>query len=302
MSRRYRFLTNPRLFSFFTQPSITPVQFFVLFVIVSVATNLLSFHFMRKDYKAREAQLKQDLTAAITEGRGLKAAETKRNGTAQSTPASIKVFSETETQTPAVHAHDHSDVSISDDTVEIVHTGPLKGLPLDLAKEIHKEYTAASMERANRYHEWDLRRKDHKERDIALAKRELAHGDALLANSKKRGEIMLAVLALMSPEQLEAERKELLKTQTAEEVDRFFTKVKEFGTAKSPEEINQVVQDIEKTQETLAIKRQGLVAEREQIQREWEELQRTKPLPPNLGLDEFYTEWKKRNSTKPTPP
>ncbi len=52
----------------------------------------------------------------------------------------------------------------------------------------------------------------------------------------------------------------------------------------------------------LAIVKRELVAEREQIQREWEELQRTKPLPPNLDLDEFYTEWKKRNSTKPTPP
>lgn len=99
-----------------------------------------------------------------------------------------------------------------------------------------------------------------------------------------------------------AHPKELLKTQPAEEVDRFFMKVKEFGTVKSPEEINQGAQDLKKNQEMLAIAKRELVAEREQIQREWEELQRTKPLPPNLGLDEFYTEWKKRNSTKPSPP
>ena len=139
-----------------------------------------------------------------------------------------------------------------------MHTGPLKGLPLDLAKEIHKEYTAASLARAKRYHEWDLRRKDHKERDIALAKRELAHGDVLLANSKKLSEISLAVLALMSPEQLEAERKELLKTQPAEEVDRFFTKVKEFGTAKSPEEIKQGGAGLQEKPRTAADKEAGI--------------------------------------------
>jgi hypothetical protein len=203
---------------------------------------------------------------------------------------------------PADSAPDDSDVSISDDTVEVVHTGPLKGLPLDLAKEIHKEYTDASIARAKRYHEWDLRRRDYKEREEALFEKELAIGDALLANSKKFSETYLASFVLMSPEALETARKELLKTQPAEEVDSFFTKVKAYGTSKSREQINQEVQDYKETRETLAITKAELVAEREQLQREEEELQRTKPLSPNLGLDEFYTEWKKRNSTKPTPP
>ena len=200
-----------------------------------------------------------------------------------------------------MHAADDSDVSISDDTLEVVHTGPLKGLPLDLAKEIHKEYTAASLARAKRYHEWDLRRKDYKERERALFEKELAHKDALIANSKKRAEISLAVYARMSPEQLESAREEALKTQPAEVVDSFFTQIAASRTDKSPEEIDQAVQDIEKTHEALGIERQELVAEREQITREEEELQGTKPLPPNLGLDEFYTEWKKRNSPKPSP-
>ena len=97
----------------------------------------------------------------------------------------------------------------------------------------------------------------------------------------------------MSPEQLEAARKEALKTQPAEDVDLFFKHVSELGTSKSPEQIIQGAHDLKKNQEMLAIAKRELVAEREQIQREWEELQRTKPLPPNLGLDEFYTEWKK---------
>ena len=299
------------VFRFLTKRDIELSMIQLLFIIVGITGTIVFLDTYRDEKResakearqsASEARQSKALADARAEIRRLTAGETKRDGTPRSTSASLKGSSETETQTPTVHAHDRSDVSTSDDTVEIVQTGPLKGLPLDLAKEIHKEYTAASMARAKRYHEWDLRRKDHKERDIALAKRELAHGDVLLANSKKLSEISLAVLALMSPEQLEAERKELLKTQPAEEVDRFFTKVKEFGTAKSPEEINKAVQDIKKTQETLEIKRQELVAEREQIQREWEELQRTEPPLPNLGLDEFYTEWKKRNRTKPTPP
>ena len=294
-----------RRFSFLTEPRINLVQFLLTVLIMNVVSFSVFFYLERKQDFAREealvARMSQDLADARAEVHRLKAGETKRDGTPRSTSASLKDSSETETQTPAVHAHDHSDVSTSDDTVEIVHTGPFKGLPLDVAKEIHKEYTAASLARAKRYHEWDLRRSDHKERDIALDKKELAHGDAVLANSKKFGETYLASFALMSPEALETARKELLKTQPAEEVDSFFTKVKAYGTSKSREQINQEVQDYEKTRETLAIAKRELVAEREQLTRESEELQRTKPPSPNIDLNEFYTEWKKRNSSKPSP-
>ena len=80
MSRRYRFLTNPRFFSFFTEKNMNLVQFFIIFITFTTVVNFWSFHFMRKDFRAREAQLKQDLIAANPEGRGLKAAENKRNG------------------------------------------------------------------------------------------------------------------------------------------------------------------------------------------------------------------------------
>lgn len=298
------------VFRFLTKRDIELSILELLTLIVGIAGMLVFLDTYRDEKResakearqsASEARQSKALADARAEIRRLKAAETKRNGTAQSTSASLKDSSETETQTPAVHAHDHSDVSISDDTVEIVQTGPFKGLPLDVAKEIHKEYTAASRERAKRYDEWDQRRRAHKERDIALDKKELAHGDAVLANSKKFGETYLASFALMSPEALETARKELLKTQPAEEVDSFFSKVKEFGTAKSPEEIKQEMQDFEKNRETLAITLRELVAEREQLTREWEELQRTKPPSPNIDLNEFYTEWKKRNSPKPSP-
>ena len=199
-------------------------------------------------------------------------------------------------------SEDTSTETLMDDTVEVVQTGPLKGLPLDVAKEIHKEYTAASRERAKRYHEWDLRWQAHRERDRALFDKEIAHGDAILADSKKQRENLYAFFALMSPEALEAERKEALKTQSAEDVDRFFKRVSEFGAAKTPEQIEQDAQSLQENREARALARRALEAEREEITRERDELQRTKPLPPNLGLDEFYTEWKTRNRTKSAPP
>ena len=292
MSRRYRLFTNPRLFSFFTEKRMNFAEVAGMFFIYSILFSFLVLYFDGKQDRAREATLEAMVAEARAEVQHLKAEAAKRKGTAQSRPASLKVSSETETQTLAVQVPDDSDVSTSDDTVEVVHTGPLKGLPVDLAKEIHKEYTAASIARAKRYDEWYQRWQAHRERDAALVKKELAHGDAVLADSKKSRENGLASFALMSPEQLEAVRKEALKTQPAEEVDRLFAKVKAYSTAKTPEEINQAVQDFKKTRETLLIKRQELAAEREQLTREWEELQRTEPLPPNLGLDEFYTEWK----------
>ncbi len=300
------------IYRFFFKPSMQ-FSFFQLVGMLTVVSGVILFSILHLDGEqdsAREARLMQRLDDARAEVLSLKkAAETKRNGTPRSASASLKVSSETETETPAVHAaddsdvsiSDDSDVSISDDTLEVVHTGPLKGLPLDLAKKIHKEYTAASLARAKRYHEWDLRRKDFKEREGALFEKELAHKDVLIANSKKRAEIILTIYARMSPEQLESAREEALKTQPAEVVDSFFKQIAVSRTDKSPEEINQAMQDVEKTHEALGIEQQKLVAEREQITREEKELQDTKPLPPNLGLDEFYTEWKKRNSPKPAP-
>jgi len=299
--RRTRF-TDTRIFSFFAEPCINRAQLLLTLLVILPCFSFAMFYLNRITERKAQEKLLQDLAVVRAENRQLKAAAPPLNSQSRTTSASLKVSSETETQTPAGHAHDHSDVSTSDDTVEVVQTGPLKGLPLDVAKEIHKEYTAASLARAKRYDEWDQRRRAHKERDIALAKRELAHGDAVLADSKRRRENLLATFALMSPEQLEAARKEALKTQPAEQVDSFFRQVAEFGPVKSAEEINQEAQDLAENHKALNLASRALEAEREEITRAGEEIKRTKPLPPNLGLDEFYTEWKKRNTTKPTPP
>ena len=292
MRRRYGFSTEPRISS---------LQFFLTIIFAVPAAVLFILYTESEQDGIREAKLKRDLAEARAEVQRLKAAETKRNDTPLSAPASIKASSET-APVLTVPPPDDNGVSTAAETGEVVQSGPLKGLPLDVAKEIQEEYRAASIARATRYHEWDLRRKAHKERDSALFDKELALGDARLAASKKHGELLLAVYAQKSPEELEALRKEALETQPAEVVDLFFRQVAEFGTAKSPEQIKQEAQDIQKNQESLVRAWQALVAEREEIEREREELQRTKPPSPNIDFNEFYTEWKKRNSTKPRHP
>ncbi len=298
MSRRYRFLTNPRIFSFFTERKMNLVEIFFMFFLYSAVSALLVIHFVSKQDRAREATLEARVEKAEAEVRHLKAAETKRNGTPRAVPTSIKGASETALMPPAP---DDNVVAISDDTVEIVHTGPLKGLPLDLAKEIHNEYTAASIARARRYHEWYQRWQAHRERDAALVKKEVAYEDAVLAHSKQRREQLYAIFALMSPEQLEAERKAALKTQSAEDVDLFFRRLEAFGAAKTPEQIEQDAQSLQENKEVLARESQKLKVEREQLNREREELNRAKVSSPNIDLEEFYTEWKERNRTEPSP-
>ena len=298
MSRRYRFLTNPRIFSFFTERKMKLVEIFFMFFLYSAVSALLVIHFVSKQDRAREATLEARVEKAEAEVRHLKAAETNRNGTPRAVPTSIKGASETALMPPAP---DDNVVAMSDDTVEVVQSGRLKGLPLDVAKEIQEEYRVAHMARATRYHEWHLRSREHRERDKAWFEKESAHWEASRADSKRRRENLLAFFALMSPEQLEAARKEVLKTQPAEDVDLFFTHVAEYGTAKSSEQIEQEKQALAENQEALAIEWRELEVEREQLDREREEINRTKPPLPNDFFEEFYTDLKKRNSTKPKP-
>ena len=139
--RRYRFLTNPRFFSFFTEKRMNLVEFFVIFFFSITGFNIFVLSLDNKNDQAREATLEARLADARAEVRSLKASAAKQNGTSRSVPASLKVASETGTQTPAGGPSDDNVDTLSDDTVEIVHTGPLKGLPLDLAMEIHEGTT-----------------------------------------------------------------------------------------------------------------------------------------------------------------
>ena len=126
MSRRYRFLTNPRLFSFFTEPRMNLVEFFVTFVVASTGLTFLFLHYDSEQDRIRESTLEARVEKARSEVQLLKA-EAKRKGTPLSTPASLKGSSETETQTPAVHARNHSDVPCPTTRWKLCRQGLSKG-------------------------------------------------------------------------------------------------------------------------------------------------------------------------------
>ena len=308
MKRRYRFLTDPRIFNYFTDPCINRVQFFLTFIIALPAFHILMLIAGGIGESDVQDRMVQDVTAARAEVlrlkaeiRRLKAAETEPKRSPLSTSPSIKGSAET-APTPTTPAPDaNGGVMPAAETLEVIQSGPLKGVPLEIAKEIQEEYRQASMARATRYHEWDKRRRALIERDVALAKKELAHGDALLADSKKMREHILSVYASMSPEQLEVARQEALKTQPAEDVDLFFRHVSDFGTATPADQIDEDTQALQVNEEILASAWAALKAEREQINREQDELMQTKPPSPNIDFNVFYTEWKERNSAKLSP-
>ena len=301
--RRFRFFTNPRIFSFFAEPRLNLVQLFLILLVSLPSFSFTMFLLNRTtEQKAREYLL-QKLAVARSEIQQLKAAAPR------TTSASLKVSSETENQTPGVHMHDHGDVFRGpEDSVKVMQSGILKGLPMDVAKGIQEEYRVASMARATRYHEWDMRRRDHHKRDMALVDEELAHGAALISSSNEGSERTLTVLASYPPEHLEVVRTELLKTQSAENIEPIFRRISEIRATKSPEQLLETALSHQQNKETQAIEMQAwqlkfeqLNREREQLNREREQLMRTKPPSPNIDFNEFYTEWKERNNTKSSP-
>lgn len=306
--RRTRF-TDTRIFSFFAEPCINRAQLLLTLLVILPCFSFAMFYLHRITERNAQEKLLQDLAVVRAENQQLKAAAPPLNSQSRTTSASLKVSSEAENQTPGVHIHDHSDVFRgSEDSVEVIQSGALKGLPKDVAKEIYEEYRVAAMERATRYHEWDMRRRDHHKRDMALVDKELAHGDALISASNESSEQTLAFYAVMPPEQLETLRTELLKTQSAEVVEHFLRRVSELRATKSSEQLVEAAQSIQQNRETRVremqawqVKFEQLKREREQLKREREQLMRTKPLSPNIDLNEFYTEWKERHNTKSSP-
>ena len=78
--RRYRFLTDPRIFSYFTEKRMNLVEFSIIFLIFTTVFNIFVLNVDRKQDKAREATLEARLAEARAEVRRLKAPAAKRNG------------------------------------------------------------------------------------------------------------------------------------------------------------------------------------------------------------------------------
>ena len=154
-------------------------------------------------------------------------------------------------------------------SVELMTSGPLKGMPVEDAKAFARQHLADSKAWHRRRDELERRRHKNIDQTIALALASSNGVDDKLST-------MLSVFKLMSDEQLEGLRKELLKTKPAEEVNALFDDLVRSST-KTPEQITRDAKEILKSREAYRAARRELQVESEQIQLEYAELERTKP-------------------------
>lgn len=160
--------------------------------------------------------------------------------------------------------------------VEVVTSGPLKGMTEEAAKAFANQSLADAKAAATKRHEWELRRKEVRQRRSKNADQRIN----LALASTKRGDderaIMLSVFKLMPEAQREQVRQELLQTEPADKVNAFFDDVANAPT-KNHEQLQKDAKDILKSREAYRAARRELQIEREQIMLELEELDRIKP-------------------------
>lgn len=141
-----------------------------------------------------------------------------------------------------------------------------------------KDRTRAEIRAANKKRRaWYIRDMEHRKRRKAYFEKYRAKIAVLRASGKKKVSLMLASLSLLSPEQLDYARQELLKTHTAAEVDDFFNALAQHANTKTPEQIDRDVQKLLKSRETYKIVKRELEIEWETLRRERAELERTRP-------------------------
>lgn len=163
------------------------------------------------------------------------------------------------------------------DGVEVVTSGPLKGMTLEEAKEAEYKRRAETLEAAKKRRQWERRRDALKKRDIENSRKVRASARATLASADAELDAMLSLYALMTPEQLEYVREEALKNMPAEKVEAFFDALANHRTTKTPEQLTKDAQDILKSREAHKIARREIEIESQQIALEYEELKRTEP-------------------------
>ena len=142
----------------------------------------------------------------------------------------------------------------------------------------YKNKTRAEIRAANKKRRaWYIRDMAHRKRRKAYFEKLRANIAALRASGKEKVSLMLAWLSLLSPEQLDYARQELLKTHTAAKVDEFFNALDQHANTKTPEQIDRDVQKLLKSRETYKIVKRELAIEWETLRRERAELERTRP-------------------------
>ena len=142
----------------------------------------------------------------------------------------------------------------------------------------YKDMTRAEIRAAEKKRRaWYIRDMAHRKRREAYFEKYEANLDALRASGKEEISLMLAALSLLSPEQLDYARQELLKTHTAAEVNDFFNALDQHANTKAPEQIDRDVQQLLKSRETYKIVKRELAIEWEALRQERAELERTRP-------------------------
>ena len=162
------------------------------------------------------------------------------------------------------------------DSVELVTSGPLKGMTVEAAKATARKHLEDSKAATRRQHEWNQRNGAASQRLIKLAEKRLAHSQASRKSADEELSAMLSAMALLSPEQLDYARQEILKTDPDADVDAFFNDIAN-ATRKTPEELDKDVKKILSSGNTYDIVGRELDIESAQIDRELEEIKRTKP-------------------------
>ena len=162
------------------------------------------------------------------------------------------------------------------DRVEVVTSGPLKGMEVEAAKAFARQHLADAKTAARKRHEWELKRKEIRQRQsknedqiLNLIRARTERGDDELG-------LILSIYTLMPEEQREQARQKLLQTEPADKVNAFFDNVANTAT-KTPEQIQQDAKDILKSREAYYAARRELEIEYEQLKLELEEHDNARP-------------------------
>ena len=168
---------------------------------------------------------------------------------------------------PATETHEH---------VEVVAEGPLKGMIVEDAKAFARQHLADAKAEATKRHQWELRRRELYQRRLKNIEKQVALALASTESVDAELQAMLSVFKLMSDEQREYLRQELLKTKPADEVNDFFQDVSRAPT-KTVEQLDQDATEFLKSREVYKAARREVAIEREQILMEIKEHERAKP-------------------------
>ena len=243
----------------------------ILAFFVGTVTTLVFNSRPRQAEKAERAQLVQ---AEVQRNREEAVAEYEHRKTlanAAAAESSEMTLSVEEPENPVPSTDDWIPDTIGapmpdDEHEPRVTSGPYKGMTREEAKAAEKKRR-----------DWYIREIAYRKRHHAYLDKFLSHSASLRASSQEKISLMLAVLSLLSPEQLDYVCQEVLKTHPAAEVDEFLNAIDLDANTKTPERIARDVQKLLKSREIYKFVERELAIEKEVLRREKEDLERTRP-------------------------